>query len=325
MLHKCVFFQRQVQGVPLETSRAVVWARRLWYSSWDSDLGRLSSDDFSRIMLILSDLFRNSEKAYQKFCSIVALPNFDFCHLLADDDPDFASFSDDQSGTQTERNWVCDGSQAGGSSVRSDAPDFNDFGDDQFLRLRIIALPATVQQPAAAVKTFAPVVENKEVELKFTISLHQATLSFDGCKRPRDTSADWKPRHAIASWASWSRDAKTEKVITSPNASFCCKEAANVTLSIGGAAASDLLVEWRDFTASTADITKKLKQKPGAFAFEEKFVQITVFAANRRRMPPTQACDETSRPIVLGVPFVINLSVRRLNFAPVFSLCVLVL
>jgi hypothetical protein len=93
------------------------------------------------------------------------------------------------------------------------------------------------------------------------------------------------------------------------------------------------MVKWQDSTVSTADITKRLKQKPGLFAFEEQFVQITVFAANQGRFkvkdgaaapkPPTQTCDEKSKPIELGVPFVINLSVRCLSFAPVFSLCVL--
>ena len=65
-------------------------------------------------------------------------------------------------------------------------------------------LDAAAQQPAAALKPFAPVVENKEVELKFTNAFEHASFLFDGGKRPKDKGADWKPSHAIASWASWS-------------------------------------------------------------------------------------------------------------------------
>ena len=55
-------------------------------------------------------------------------------------------------------------------------------------RIRVVApgRAAAAQQPAAAVKPFAPVVENKEVELRFTISLEHARLSFDGSKKPKD-------------------------------------------------------------------------------------------------------------------------------------------
>jgi hypothetical protein len=314
MLHKCVFFQRQVQGVTLETSRAVVWARRLWYNSWDSDLGRLSCEDFTRIMLILSELFRQTEKAYQKLCQIVALQNFDFFHLLADDSLDFASFSDDQSGIQTEKYWVCDVSQDGGSSVRSDAPDFDDVGVEDFLRFRIVS-----PGHAASAKPFAPVVENKKVKFEFTISLKHATVSFDGRQKPLHAFPSWEPRHAIASWASWKR-ACNGTVKVSSNLQFDCKEAANVTRS--GAAASHLQLHWHEDTASVAKITKKLKQKPGEKAFEELFIQITLLAANQccrandvaaAHKPPTHICDHNSKRIVLGTPFLINLSVRLLR------------
>jgi hypothetical protein len=185
-------------------------------------------------------------------------------------------------------------------------------------RLRIVlpALAAAIQQPAVAVKPFAPVIETKEVELKFTISLQHASLSFDGSKKPKD-KADWKPCHAIASWASWSRNEKG-KVTTTSNSPFACRQAASV--SCDGAAASHLQVQWLEDTASAAEITKKLKQKPGGKALEEQFIQITVFAANQGLFkakdgcaaaprPPTQTCDDKSKPIVLGAPFLLNLSV----------------
>ena len=74
-------------------------------------------------------------------------------------------------------------------------------------------------------------VENKEVELKFTIALEHACFSFDGGKRPKDKGADWKPSHAIASWASWSTKndkAGHEEVVTTANAPFARKEAARI-------------------------------------------------------------------------------------------------
>jgi hypothetical protein len=70
-------------------------------------------------------------------------------------------------------------------------------------------------------------------------------------------------------------------------------------------------------------VTKKLKQKPGGNALEDQIIQISLFAANQdfykpkdgcaaAPKPPTQTCDERSKPIVLGAPFLLNLSVRRL-------------
>ena len=186
-------------------------------------------------------------------------------------------------------------------------------------RLRVVAPghAAAAQQPAAAVKPFAPVVENKEVELRFTISLEHARLSFDGSKKPKD-KADWRPCHAVASWASWSRNEKG-KVVTTANTAFACRQAAGV--SCDAAAASDLQVEWLEGCACAAEITKKLKLKPGGKAVEEQFIQITVFAANQgffkakdgcpaAPRPPTQTCDDKSKPIVLGAPFLLDLSVR---------------
>lgn len=305
MLHRCTLFNDQVQGVSLEASRAILWAHRLWYNAWNSDKGRLTHDDFTRIMLILSDFFRNSEAAYKKFCELVAMPKFEFFDLLRDVCPDFATQSD-QSGIQTERAFG--DSQYGGSSVQSEAPDFGDIDHDtQFSRFCIVspAHAATAQHPATAVKPFFPVVEIKAVKLNFTISLQNATLFFDGSKRPRGQSSDWKPHRAIVSWASWSKNEKNGKVTTS-NASFCCKEAAIV--GSAGAAASYLQVEWCDNTASAVGINKELKWKPGCAAFEELFIQITVFAANQGRRP-TQTTDEFSKPIVLGAPFLVNLSV----------------
>ena len=190
-------------------------------------------------------------------------------------------------------------------------------------RLLIVspAPAATVQKPAAAVKPFAPVVEHKEVELKFTISLQNATLSFDDTKRPKNKTGDW-PCHAIASWASWSQSEKNGIVTTSitSNASFDCSEAA----AVSRCAASDLQVQWREgtSTASSATIKKKLKQKHGGPSFEEQCIQITVFAAASQGFktkdgtvkPPTSSC------IVLGAPFLVDLSVCWLHKI-IFALC----
>jgi hypothetical protein len=183
-------------------------------------------------------------------------------------------------------------------------------------RIRV-APGRAAQHPAAAVKPFVPVVEKEELELKFSIFLQRASLSFDGSKKPKG-KADWKPFHAIAYWASWSKN-KDGKVNITPNAAFACRQAASV--SCDGAAASELQVEWREDTSSTVEITKKLKLKPGGKALEGQFIQITVFAANQdftkakdgcaaAPKPPTQTCDDKSKPIVLGAPFLLDLSVR---------------
>jgi hypothetical protein len=182
-------------------------------------------------------------------------------------------------------------------------------------RLLIVspAPAATVQQPEAAVKTFAPVVERKGVELKFTISLQNATLSFDDTKRPQNKTGDW-PCHAIASWAFWSQSEKNGEVTTSitPTKLFVCSEAA----AVSRCSASNLQVQWREgtSTASSATITKKLKHKSGGPAFEEQFIQITVFAAASQgkakdgsAKPPTSSCIE------LGTPFLVDLSVCWLH------------
>jgi hypothetical protein len=188
-----------------------------------------------------------------------------------------------------------------------------------------VAATGVAQQPAAALKPFAPVVENKEVELKFTIALEHACFLFDGGKRPKDKGADWKPSHAIASWASWSTKkdkAGHEEVVTTANAPFARKEAARIEMC-RESAASALQVKWCDAAASAAEIKKKLKQKPGGNALEDQIIQISLFAANQdfykpkdgcaaAPKPPTQTCDERSKPIVLGAPFLLNLSVRRL-------------
>jgi hypothetical protein len=165
------------------------------------------------------------------------------------------------------------------------------------------------------------VLDSKEVELQFTVSLERVDFSFDGSKMPHLKSADWKPSHAIASWASWSQSEKDGKVVvsTTPNKAFACKEAAAV--GCVGAAASALRAEWRDGTASAAEITKKLKLQPGGSAFDDHFIQITVFSAKQEYLkpkdgsaptpkPPTQTCDAKSKPIVLGSPLLHNLSVR---------------
>jgi hypothetical protein len=174
------------------------------------------------------------------------------------------------------------------------------------------------------------VVENKEVELKFTIPLEHACFLFDGGKRPKDKGADWKPSHAIASWASWSikKDkAGNEEVVTTPNSPFARKEAAKIEMCHESAAPA-LQVKWCDGTASAAEIKKKLKLKPGGNAPEDQIIQITLFAANQdvykataAPKPPTETCDERSKPIVLGAPFLLNLSVRRL-LARVLPACV---
>ena len=172
-------------------------------------------------------------------------------------------------------------------------------------------------------------VENKEVELKFTIALEHASFLFDGGKRPKDKGADWKPSHAIASWASWSTKkdkAGREEVVTTPNSPFARKEAAKIEMC-RESAASALQVKWCDGAACAAEIKKKLKLKPGGHALEDQIIQITLFAANQdfykakdgcaaAPKPPTQTCDERSKLIVLGAPFLLNLSVRRLLARP---------
>jgi hypothetical protein len=101
----------------------------------------------------------------------------------------------------------------------------------QPLRFRIVpaGLVAAARQPAAALKPFAPVVEMKEVVLSFTIVLERAVVCFDGSHRPKDKSGDWKPGHAMASWASWSKNERTGKVVVTPNATSACKQAAAVS------------------------------------------------------------------------------------------------
>ena len=126
-----------------------------------------------------------------------------------------------------------------------------------------IAPPQSHPGLAAALKPFAPVVENKEVELKFTIALERASFLFDGGKRPKDKGADWKPSHAIASWASWSTKkdkAGREEVVTTPNSPFARKEAAKIEMC-RESGASALQVKWCDGAASAAEIKKKLKLK----------------------------------------------------------------
>ena len=78
--------------------------------------------------------------------------------------------------------------------------------------------------------------------------------------------------------------------------------------------------------------TKKLQQKAGGSAFEDRFVQITLYAANQKYknnkenkedppvpLKPSQAMFKeatlsgkaSTAPIVLGSPLLLNLSVRR--------------
>ncbi len=156
---------------------------------------------------------------------------------------------------------------------------------------------------------------------------------FDGGKRPKDEGADWKPSHAIALWASWSTkkdQAGGEEVVTTPNSPFARKDAAMCRES----AASALQMKWCDGTACAAEIKKKLKLKPGGNALEDQIIQLTLFAANQdfykakdgcaaAPKPPTQTCDERSKPIVLDAPFLLNLSVHRLLARPL-SACVCV-
>jgi hypothetical protein len=189
-------------------------------------------------------------------------------------------------------------------------------------RFRVVprGLAAAAQQPAVLLKPFAPVLQSKEVELQFTVSLQRFDFFLDGSKMPNLKSADWKPSHAIASWASWSRNEKTGKVVMTADAPFACKEAAAVGCT--GAAVCALRAEWRDGTASAAEITKKLKLQPGGSAFDDHFIQITVFSAKQEYLkpkdgsapspkPPTQTCDIKSKPIALGASLLLNLSVRR--------------
>ena len=190
-----------------------------------------------------------------------------------------------------------------------------------------IAFPsiATAQQPAAAFRPFAPVLETKEIEFQFSISLDRADFCFDGSKMPNLNSADWKPSLAIASWASWSRNDQTGKTTVTPDAFFACKEAAAV--SCAGAATFNLQAEWSDSTESTAQITKKLKHKADVSGFEDQFIQITLYAAKHGNCKPKDSatfkpgpkpvCDMKSKNIVLGAPFLLNLTVRLLQIRAV--------
>jgi hypothetical protein len=149
------------------------------------------------------------------------------------------------------------------------------------------------------------VVENKEVELKFTIALEHASFLFDGGKRPKDKGADWKPSHAIASWASWSTKkdkAGREEVVTTANAPFVRKEAARIEMC-RESAASALQVKWCDAAASAAEIKKKLKQKPGGNAFEDQIIQISLFAANQDFYKPKDGCAAAPKPPTQKPPF----------------------
>lgn len=179
-----------------------------------------------------------------------------------------------------------------------------------------------------AVERFAPVVKSKAVpvELKFSMSLEHATFPLNGSKKPYEASAEWKPSHAIASWAHWSKNEKTGEIRTTSAKPFNCKEAGGIT------AASDLRAEWGGATAAVAEINRKVTQKAGGEGFEDMFIQITLFAANQKYHPsadgeapaprtPTHAIDEKSRPIVLGTPFLVNLSVCWLSVYNFLILC----
>ncbi len=86
-------------------------------------------------------------------------------------------------------------------------------------------------------------LESKEVELQFTVCLQRFDFFLDGSKMPNLKRADWKPSHAIASWANWSRNEKTGKVVVTADAPFSCKEAAAVGCT--AAAVCALRAEWR--------------------------------------------------------------------------------
>jgi hypothetical protein len=153
---------------------------------------------------------------------------------------------------------------------------------------RIVVAAGVAAQSAAAVKPFAHVVEAKAAELKakavelnFSISLEHATFPFDGCKKPQNASAEWKPSHVIASWAHCSKDGKTGEIHTTSAKSslFVCKEAAGIT------AASDLRVEWGGVTAAAAEFDKKLTHTAGGGGFEDQFIQVTLFDANQKYIP----------------------------------------
>jgi hypothetical protein len=174
-------------------------------------------------------------------------------------------------------------------------------------------LVAFAKQPAAPVKPFHSVVEGCEVKLKFTISLASYTPN------ARGGCCELKPSHVLASWAFWSQYEKDGKVIVStpPNEKFVCNEAA----VMNGATVSDLRVQWREATVSTAEITKnlKMKQKPVGKVFDDQFIQITLFAANQKYhkakdgqapqpQKPYQVLGTNSKPIILDA-FLVNLSV----------------
>jgi hypothetical protein len=183
------------------------------------------------------------------------------------------------------------------------------------LRFQIIPAPAGrwihAHPPTAALKPFAPVVPSREVKLKFTIFLERVCSSFDGSTMPNLKSADWKPSYATASWVIWSQSEKDGKVDVkrTPIKEFDCKKAAEVTFA--GEATCDFCAEWQE-SQCTAVVTKALKQNPDSCIFEEKFIEITVCAADvkpHKDPAVSKARDKKSKEIILGAPVRVNLSV----------------
>jgi hypothetical protein len=193
------------------------------------------------------------------------------------------------------------------------------FSDANALRFQIVSACRLVDAHprTAALKPFAPVVQVKEVKLKFTISLERVCFSFDGTKMPNLKSADWKPSYATASWVFWSKSVgkKDGEVVetfsTTPSKDFDCKQAAEVTSA--GEATRCLCATWQE-SQCTAFVAKPLMQKPGSTSFEDKFIEITVCAADQQphkeNFKVSKVRDQKSKEIILGAPVRVNLAVH---------------
>ncbi len=158
----------------------------------------------------------------------------------------------------------------------------------------------TLPESLNPVMPFAPVVHAKSVPYNFAISLHHAAFSFDTSKKPMGSSADWRPSRAIASW-----EDRSSKRFDFSETSFSCSDSSE-------AGACNLKADWSEGSSAAANFTKKLKQKAdtGSGEYEDQFIKINFFAAKHHKLKSTLCFDEHSKPITLGGPFLINLSVR---------------
>jgi hypothetical protein len=181
-------------------------------------------------------------------------------------------------------------------------------------------LKGSAQQSTVPLRPFAPVVPIKSVAFNFRISLENAAFTRTIPCSQMHPSSIAKPSFVIARWAYAKMDAKSMlPVVSTASTMFMCNEAAVVT----GAWSSetgvcDLRTEWvvTEPVGSTAvaEFKKELRLNAIGNGFEDQFVQITCLAAKQKQrgLPPSAVIlhGHRSQPLVLGGPFLINLSVK---------------